>query len=767
MSDDTRTIWSHCTVNCGARCPLLFHVRDGRIIWVEGASAHDGALPDGGASPAASVPQPRPCLRGRTVRRWIESPHRLRYPQRRVGARGEGRFERITWDEALDDISTRLRHTIDTYGNEAVYVAYGTGVHATTGRCFERLVNLLGGHLGRYNDYSTAQIAAAMPYTYGEADAFTASPLIEAASARLIVNFGNSPAETSMGGAGGSRDFSWVREVSGARIYQVDYRLTETCTGHPDEWLPIRPGTDAALVSAIAHELVVNDWIDQDFLDAYTIGFDDTTMPMHLRGQNLGYRDYLLGTGYDGMPKTPEWAAPITQIPAESIRRLARDVGTIRPLFVMQGWGPQRHSNGELTARAIAMLPLLTGQVGLPGTSTGSHEASSDRLIADLPSGPNPVKARISCFTWTDAVSRGTEMTAESDGVRGVDRLSTNIKFIWSYAGNCLTNQHGGINMVHDILVDESLCESIIVTDTVMTDSARYADILLPDVMRMEQTSMACQGESEWYQGVTFGQKVVDAPGECRTSYDVCAALARRFGLWQRFTRERSQEEWIAHLYEEARDRDHGLPSYEDGVAMGHYSRALPTTVALADFRRDPAAHPLSTPSGKAEIFSESLARKATAWKLPEGEVMSPLPIYDAGFEGWDRATDEYPLICAGYHDKARAHSSFGSIESLKQACPHRLWINPIDAQPRGIVSDDRVRVSSRYGTVEVLARVTRRIIPGTVGLAQGAWHEADMVGDRVDVGGCINTLTSLHPSPLAKGNGVHTNLVQVRLCKR
>ena len=131
----------------------------------------------------------------------------------------------------------------------------------------------------------------------------------------------------------------------------------------------------------------------------------------------------------------------------------------------------------------------------------------------------------------------GDEMTATNAGITGADKLSSDIKCIWNYAGNCLTNQHSDINYTHDILADESKCEFIVCWDTVMTDSAKYADILLPDAMRSEQLNMYTQGYAEWYAGVTVGGPAQEPPGECRSSYDVCADLADKFGIKDKFTR--------------------------------------------------------------------------------------------------------------------------------------------------------------------------------------------------------------------------------------
>ena len=722
--------------------------------------------------------QARACLRGRSMRRWINHPDRLTKPMKRVGKRGEGKFEEISWDEAIDTIASELKRVIDTYGNEAIYVNYATGMYSCTGKQPGlRLLGMLGGYVNQAYDYSTNMLSAAMPFMYGNDkekgsvfgpyDALNASSFSEAERASdLVVMFGNSPAETRMGGANAVWDFARVREAvtkRGGRIVNIDYRLNESSSGHPDEWLPIRPGTDAALASAIAHEWVVNDQIDLEFLHTYCVGYDEETMPESAKGQNKSYRAYLMGEGYDMVEKTPEWAAPITQIPADTIRALADEIAAAEAPFIAQGWGPQRHTNGEDTCRAICMLPILIGKIGLPGTNTGQREACpSVSLVGGLPF-ENPVKTAIPVYQWVNAVDHGHEMTATNAGISGADKLSSDIKLIWNYAGNCLTNQHGDINYTHDVLTDENKCEFILVWDTVMTDSAKYADILLPDAMRSEQLNMQTQGYTEYYTAVVVGGPAQEPPGECRSSYDVCADIADKFGMKDAFTEGKTQEQWIQELYEAGAEADGDMPSWDEIREQGVYKRTLDPVIGLEAFRTDPAKNPLGTPSGKIEIYSEQLADIAATWELEDDEVINPIPVFTPGFQGYGSVTDEYPLYCAGFHHKSRTHSSFGFIEELEQVARQQLWMNPLDAEPRGIADGDTVAVKSPAGEIRIEAKVTPRIVPGTIGIPQGAWHNADMDGDRVDTGACVNTLTTYKPTPLAKGNGpAHSIIAQV-----
>jgi anaerobic dimethyl sulfoxide reductase subunit A len=754
-----KIVLSSCNVNCGSRCPLRLRVRDGKVVRVE---------PDNTGDEVFGAHEIRACLRGRALRNWVYSPERLVHPLKRIGKRGEGKFERISWDEALDHISEKLRHVIDTHGNEAVYRNYGTGNLGcvVSGReQIDRLMNLLGGQLNHYNSYSTAQIFHALNYTYGTIDC--ANHLTDIVNSKLVVFFGNNPAETRMSGGGSIHDIMVSRQKSDVRIIVIDPRHTDTASTLADEWIPIRPGTDAALVSALAHVLITENLVDQDFLDRYCVGYDHTTLPEGI-SPNSSYKAYILGNGPDQTAKTPSWASRITGIPKELIVQLAREIGTAKPAYIAQGWGPQRHANGEQSARAIFMLPILTGNVGIQGGNSGSREAPFGIDFPTLPTGTNPVATSIPCFLWTKAISDHETFTDLRDGLMGRQRLKTPIKFLWNVASNTLVNQHSDIGRTHGILTDDSQCEMIVVIDTVMTASARYADILLPGTSCFEESDLAYQGYAVEMGALILRQQAIQPIGESRTLYDICAGVARRMGVEAEFTQGRSHDQWVEYMYQRCRKVRPELPeSYLAAVQTGlfKWKRSDRPKVGLEAFRNNPAASPLDTPSGKIEIFSQRLHELSRSWELPPDDVISALPEFHPTW-GMPQNTQsdaqprEFPLQLVGHHYKQRTHSSYGNSPWLQEAAPQTLWINPLDAAPRGIGHGDKVRVYNRIGQTEVRAKVTSRIMPGVLSLPQGAWHAPNDSG--IDQNGCINTLTSQRPSPLAKGNPQHTNLVEV-----
>jgi anaerobic dimethyl sulfoxide reductase subunit A len=757
-AEDESIVWSACLVNCGSRCPLRLHVRDGEIVQVETDNTGDDEY---------GQHQMRCCVRGRSVRQRIYNPDRLKYPMKRVGKRGEGKFERITWEEAYDTIASELQRIIDEYGNEAVYINYATGALGGTvhkswppgSSPIARLMNCVGGYLNHYGTYSSAQASTAHPFTYGGR---SSNSILDIVNSKLLVYFGNNLCETSMGGGGGKvYHIQQLKEISDVKIIVIDPRYSETTVSVADEWIPIRPGTDAALVTAMAYVMINEDLHDQEFLDTYCVGFDEDHMPEGIPSGN-SYKAYVMGDGDDGVPKTPEWAAEITGIPAETIIRLAREIAVTKPTFISQGLGPQRHFNGEQNCRAISLLAILTGNVGIHGGNSGVGEGGFGVRMQGFPTLDNPVETSISVFTWFEAIQYGPEMTALNAGVRGADKLGAPLKFMWNYAGNTIINQHSDSNGTIELLQDESKCEMIVVIDNHMTASAKVADILLPDITNYETNELTRGGAGNMGFAVALS-KAIEPMFECKPVYEMCTEIAKRLGVEEQFTEGRTHQEWLEWCVEQTRENDPDFPDYQTFKEMGIYKVAFEgePSVAYQDFREAPEDNPLRTKTGKIEIFSEDLWDIANTWELEEHEVITAIPTFAPA---WDPdpnvSRDQYPLQMIGHHYRQRTHSSYGNVEWLKKAIPQEVWINPVDAEKRDIKLGDKVHVFNDRGKMRLPAKVTSRIAPGVISVPQGAWYEPN--DDGVDEGGCVNTLTAMRPSPLAKANPQHTNLVEV-----
>lgn len=761
-ADEEQMFFNGCSVNCGSQCTLRLFTKNGRLCRVESDDSEDG--PNNRAI--------RACLRGRAMRQYTYSPDRIKTPLRRIAGtkRGEGKYEAISWEEAISTIAKEWVRILDQYGPEAVYRRYGSGTTSSAmNRRDEwyRLANMLGGYLNEYGSYSTAQISAAIPYLYGTNEGNTINSM---AQSKLVVMFGCNILETRQSGGGLSYELLEAKRKGNARIIMIDPRYSDSMAKLGDEWVPIRPGSDAALAAAIAYVLITENLVDQAFLDKYCVGFDEEHMPEGIPFGN-SYKSYILGEGPDGIAKTPDWAAPITGYPAQNIIRLAREIGSAKPTCIIQGWGPQRHANGDTNARSIAMLSILTGNVGVPGGNSGSAESLSAIPFKTFPTGKNPVKTTISFFTYTTAIADYKQVTATKMGLRGKDRLETGIKFMWNSSGNSLTNQHSDINATARILEDDTTCEMIVVVETRMTASAKFADIILPSVTPPEQDDFFKQGYQVDQSSVLIARKAIEPLFEAKTQYDICADLCKEIAkitnrpeMVEEYTQGRTQLDWVKYIYEQARTVRPELPeSFDEASKTGLFKWfPMPEKVAYKAFRDDPEANPLKTPSGKIEIFSKKLWDINQSWEFPKGEAVHAVAVYESTWEGPDdyEGKKKYPFQLIGHHYKGRVHSTFGNIPWLLQVAPQELWMNNRDAKQRGIKHGDIVHVFNDRGIVQVAVKVTPRIMPGVLSLPQGSWFKADKNG--VDVGACINTLTKEHMTPLAKGNPQHTNLVEV-----
>lgn len=763
MADADATVWSACVVNCGSRCPIRLQVKDGVVARV---------LPDNSGDDTLMNRTIRACVRGRNMRQRIYNPDRIKKPLKRVeGAkRSDGKFEEISWEEAIDLVAKKLKYTYDTYGPEAVFKSYGSGVwnaHLGSSGGWARLLNLMGGSLGYYGNYSYLQISQITRYFYGALDEQPSNSIEDSIeNSKLLVLWGNNPQETRMSG-GGITFTTAMAKKAGLKIIVVDPRYSDSASVLADEWIALRPGTDAALVAGMIHVMLEENLQDQDFLDKYCVGFDEDHMPDGAPA-NGSYRAYIEGKGADGIEKTPEWAAEITGVPANRIRMFARELAQAKPANITQGWGPQRHLNGENQALAIYLLACVTGNVGIPGGGTGGRDGYYWPITAWLDDGTNPVETSISVYTWTDAIDRGPEMTALKDGVRGKDKLETWIKFLLFYGSNMGSSQHGDINRTREILDDESKCEFIVGMDNQMNATMKLCDLVLPDTTTSERWDLV---PSEYTGDMAYEimcEKAIEPLYESRPALEVTAAIAEKLGIGDEFTGgKKTTEDWARELQAQNHEANDHIPDFDSLRKMGVYRYTDPNGlyVGLKDFRKDPEANPIETPSGKIEIYSSQLADLAATWEFDEnreGDRITPIPEYIPTVEGVEdaRANKKYPLQCIGHHFKQRTHSTYGNLSFNNEAHPQKIWVNTFDAGDRGIENGDQIQVYNDRGRIQSQAFVTSRIAPGVISVPQGAWVEFD--DDGVDHGGAVNVLTSLHTTPMAKGNGQHTALVQV-----
>ena len=719
-----RILPTTCINNCGGRCRLLLHMEGNTVTRITG----DPACPD-----------LLPCVKGLNAAGTFLSPQRLTTPLKRIGRRGEGKFVPISWTEAIDLIAERWISIRDKYGPQSRYVncAWGISGCLSGTNLAKRLFRLDGGHLDYYNSYSSACCDFTTPYLYGTGECCASYDSL--LDSRLIILWSHNPAETRFDNL-----MYYLRQArkNGVPIICVDPRRNATVDALGAEWIAIRPSTDAAMLDAMAWVIWSEDLYDHDFVEHCCQGVTRSTLPPGAEGEC--YFDYLAGHS-DATPKTPEWAEKITGVPAETIRDLARRYALAKPAALMPGYGGQRHANGEQFTRGTIALACLTGNVGVSGGWGAGSGYCHTSIEVKPPKVENPVLAEIPCYAWTRAVAE-PETFSTKTGLRGAERLDTGIKMILNLAGNALINQHGDINRTRAILADESLCEFIVCSDLFLTPSAMFADVLLPGVSMFEADNITWP----WGQGdfVGFCNQAVPPVGESRFEYDWLAEVARRLGLYEPFTLGCSDyRDFLRLSYERTRYSHPELPEYgrlkREGIYRASHEKPV---VCLAD-REFP------TPSGKVEIYSSALAAL-------HDPLVPPIPGYVPAKEG-PGGDGRYPLQLIGWHPLNRCHSIHDNNADLQERFPQQLWIHLTDAAARDILDGDSVEVWNDRGTVCLTARVTADIMRGTVGMAQGAWYAPET--DGADRRGSINVLTSLDETPLAHGNGQHTNLVEVR----
>ena len=690
-----------CTFDCGSRCELLAYVEDGHLVRVDTPAQR---------SDTVSRPRLVPCARGRAYRGLQDSGERVLSPLLRTGPRGSGQFEPVSWDRALDTVAERLNHYASTYGPASILQATGAG--SISGR------GLSGGSaLVRFFSYwnrvtvtagNMSNHCASIAADWMLGARIAGSDRADLLNSRLILLWGLNPAENRTGP--NTEYFVGEARDRGAKVVLLDPRFTDSAV-LADDWIPLLPGTDAALVAALVYVMETNDAIDRDLVSRQASGYD-------------AYRRYVLGLD-DAQPKTPEWAQAITRVPAETTRALARDLSELKPAAILAGWGPQRSLVGEQSARAMIALATLSGNVGVRGGGVGSVGVRSNVIrLPGLPFGDKGSARILSAVTWAEDVLRGD--------------LDPPIKMAYIAAAN-LVNRSANTNANVEAL---KALDFVVVNEPVLTPTARLADVVLPICTDLERSDLV----TSWGHDVHLfdSRQAVPPAGESRTDYWIFAQLAERLGFGPLYTRGRTADEWVEALRSES-------PFSGQGDGDGIYRRDGQPRVALHAFGQDPQAHPLPTPSGRIELAN----REAAAFGMPAIPSYVPATSQEGEIPGALR------LITP--HSRLRSNSCWHANAWLRALEPHAIWINPVDAEARGITDGSETTVHNGQGTVRIPARVTERIMPGVVCIYQGVWYAPGE--DGVDEGGCANTLTPHRTSPTG-GMATHSAWVEVAACR-
>ncbi|MBI4303285.1 MAG: molybdopterin-dependent oxidoreductase [Chloroflexi bacterium] len=722
MPEKEQIIPTICKTDCGGECVLKVHVLDGVVTRIETDDSEDY--------------QYRACVKGRSQRLRMYSPDRLKYPLRRVGERGEGEFERISWDEALDTVAGELKRVYRDYGAPSVLLLSGGGdqvqLHHT--RPMNRLLCLLGGYTGTWGGASFEGADFASRVTYGtNIAADTPDSLLHS---RMIIMWGLDVANTIH--HTNTRWFMVQAKEKGARIVSVDPKYTDSTATFAQQWIPIRPSTDTAMLIAMAYVIITENLHDQPFVEKYTVGFDQ-------------FKAYVTGIE-DGVAKTPAWAEAITGVPAEVITGLAREFAANKPAALMPGWGAGHTANGEQFHRACMVLAAITGNVGVKGGNSGAGAYGATYHFAfgrALAGGGNPVdqappsRNAIIGSRWPDSGARVHNCKiwdAILEGKKG--GYYADYKLLYLINSNYL-NQRPNINK--GVKAMKKL-EFVVAQEQFLSPTARFADIVLPMTYFMERNDLVT-GEGTPFYG--FMNKVIEPYYETRSHLEIASALAQRLGHPE--FNDLTEEELLKQFAAGSKDISNYETLKERGIQRVKHTEPR---VAFREQIEDIQKNPFPTPSGKIEIYSQQIADAGDP-------MIPPVPKY---LDTWESLNDplvkKYPLQLITTHPKLRVHSRFHEVPWLAELERQSAIINTSDAEARGIKDGDLVRVFNDRGVTVLPAKVTERIMPGVVDIPEGAWYAPDH--DGIDRGGCCNVLTRDEPSP-AGAFAVNTCLVEVQ----
>lgn len=770
MGKEGEWITAACWHNCGGRCLNKAYVVDGVVIRQKTDDTH----PD-----TPDFPQQRGCARGRSHRKMVLGADRLKYPMKRKNwepgggkkeLRGKDEWVRISWDEALDIMASELKRIKQKYGNASFFApAGGSG----GGMEPQRVLGAFGGFTERWGNVSWG----AWPDVYTTVTglpnngASSGNDRFRLRDSKLIILWGANPAQSSQG----LPAYNYLQaKKAGAKFIVIDPLYSESAMTLADQWIPVRPATDTTLILGMAHHIITNNLLDQKFLDNCTVGFDADHMPEGADPKE-NFKDYVLGT-YDSTPKTPEWASKICGVSAELIRKFAQEYATTHPAAIISGGAPARINNGEHLPHAMMTLAYMTGNVGIPGAgvSPNMHNSATNAGPAlvqpggnGIPKVTNPLaKSRINSGEMWGAVLKG--QFTESKG----KKVDVNLQMIWNWFSHTL-NQRAGTTQGIEA---HKKVEFAVSQNLFLTTDARYSDLVLPVISQWENLGGLLTGNREI---LIYHRQVVKPLFEAKSDMWIAAEVAKRLGVDSKIVDPISEEQQVYNMiagstvikadgsgYEKlvsltAEDIQKlgakGTPqtgriTYQEFKDKGIYQ--VPRSrgdklefTSFQDFLADPVGKKLATPSGKFEIYCDTLSKKISNYGFT---TKSPIPKYEPPLEGYeDGIKDGFPFQVITIHYFRRSHSTLDNVPWLREAFPQEFRMNASDAEKLGIKTDDIVKVTSRHGSVIRPAYVTESIMPGVVALGEGAWVEMDEQAG-VDKAGCTGILNG----PIATGQG-------------
>ena len=676
--------------------------------------------------------------------------------------RGGEAFVPVDWDTAVRLCAGEIRRVRDVHGAASIFGgSYGW---SSAGRFhharsqLHRLLAASGGFTGQLTNYSYAAGMTLLPHILGTADPIW-GPVVAwpdiVAHARMLVSFGGITlrnGQVTSGGAARHEMAYWLRRAAEAGVRLVN--ISPVRGDMPDwaraEWIPIRPGTDTALMLALAHVLIAENRHDQGFLDRCATGFAEL-------------RAYVTGAA-DGVAKTPDWAAAITGVAPETIIALARDLAA-QPATLTAAWSLQRAERGEQPYWMLTALAAMLGRIGQPGCGLvfglGSENGMGVPRVEipsmRLPALPNPANSFIPVARLTDML----EQPGATYDYNGHRLKYPDTRLIWWAGGNPF-HHHQDLNR---LLRGWARAETIIVSEPWWTSHARHADIVLPATTTLERDDIAASSGDRHIMAM---KQAIPPQGQARSEYDYMADVADALGVAPRFTGQRDTQAWLRAIYGRGREgagrMGVDLPDFDVFWERGHVEVVAPVTpfVPFAAFVADPAAAPLNTPSGRIELYSATIA----------GFGYDDCPGHPTWFEpeeylGAKRA-DRFPLHLLSAQPATRLHGQLDQAvvsQASKIAGREPITLHPDDAAAREVAAGDVVRVFNDRGACLAGVRLDDGQLPGVAMLATGAWFDPLEPGvpGSLCVHGNVNVLTrDVGTSRLGQGPVAQSCLVEV-----
>jgi len=655
---DEGTYKSACRM-CHGGCGVLVHVKDGAVVKIEG-------------DPESPLNKGKLCVKGLSSIEHLYNPDRLKYPLKRTGRRGEGKWERISWTEALNTIAARIKEIKRDYGAESIAIGTGTGRHHF--HHVPRFANAIG--TPNWCEPGTAQcflprIKVGL-MTYGD---LPVCDYYGDISPKCLLVWGHNPL---ISGPDGEIQFK-VREClrKGPKLLVVDPRRTELAE-KADVWLQLRPGTDDALALSMLHVIINEDLCDNDFVEKWTVGFDK------------------LATRVKDC--TPEWAEEITWVPAAKIKEAARLFAIVKPGCIEWGCAIEHTPNSIQTARAVSMLPALTGNIDVPGGWIfGMHVLGFFPFLAENLS-EEMKQCRLGADTYkvlsgVDTVLPSAHIPTLFTAMRTGEPYP--IKAFLIFGNNALVT-YGNVKEVYESLMK---LDFLAVMDIYMTPTAELADIVLPAATWLEVDEIV--GLPYVAENIVLAQQKIVSVEEARQDEEIFVELARKMNL--PVGTEPAEE-----IYDEQLGTVLGT-TFEELKRKGFAS--IPQRYhKYKDFG-------FFTPSQKIELYSSTMERLG----------YDPLPYYEEPPESpvsTPEIANEYPLILiTGARVGSYFNSEYRQVPALRKKHPDPLMeIHPETAHELGIAEDDWAWIETRRGKIKQKAKLTRGIDPRVVHVEHGWW---------------------------------------------